>query len=460
MKTRLVFFFSLILLFSACEKDEELTDDLNARLTFSMDSVLFDTVFTSIGSTSRRLKIYNPNEKAVLITQIKLDGASSSAFSLNINGQPSTELNLLKLNGRDSMNIFVKVNINPDDQTAPFLVKDAISISYHAQKKNISLVAYGQNANFIVNDNIRTATTWSSKLPYIIYKSLTVDEGATLNIAAGTKVLFHSNATLNVKGTLKVAGTQKDSVTFASDRLEQYYANEPGQWNGLHFYPQSKNSHINFAVVKNAVVGITVDSLSTTQQPKLLLTNTVVKNMTVVGLLGYQTSLTGFNNLFYNCGQYLVYLAGGGRFNFKQNTFAGYNTNLTRKTPALYFTDFISSKQADNLTIDLQNNIIWGMLPDELVIEQKAASTALVATINNNLIRTTTTGYGTTGNLVNIEPGFINPFNGNFRLQKNSQTLNKGVNLSADPYFSTFLATDLKNNERLFPSDLGCYENN
>ncbi|MEJ5994804.1 hypothetical protein WG904_10285 [Pedobacter sp. Du54] len=456
MKIKLLLLICFSLLFASCEKDEDITSEVYAKLSFSIDSVLFDTVFTSIGSTSRRLKIYNPNEKAILIGLIKLKGGNSSAYSLNINGLAATETKLVKLNGKDSMNVFIKVNINPTEQKLPFIVKDSIEFLYNGTKKNIPLVAYGQNANFITNGSIRSNTIWDNKLPYLVYKSLTVEEGATLSIAAGSKILFHSNATMSIKGTLNVSGTKADSVLFASDRLEDIYSEEPGQWNGLHFYPQSKNSQINYAIIKNAVAGITSDSLSVNSQPKLLLTNTIIKNMEVVGFLGYQTTLTGFNNLFYNCGQYLVYGVGGGKYNLKQNTFVGYNPQYARKTAAVYFSDFISSTQADHLTVDVQNNIIWGNLANEFVIDKKSSFTSVIAIVKNNLLKTNENSYATNGNLLNVDPAFI----GNFSLSKNSPALNKGFDLSTDTYFNLFLEKDLRNNTRIFPSELGCYENN
>ena len=456
MKVKLILLFAISLLFASCEKDEDITNEVNAKLSFSMDSVLFDTVFTSIGSTSRRLKVYNPNEKAILISQIKLKGGNSSAYSLNINGLAAAETSLIKLNGKDSMNVFIKVNINPTNQKLPFIVKDSVEFQFNGTKKSIPLVAYGQNANFITNGSIKSNTTWDNKLPYLIYKSITVEEGATLTIAPGSKILFHSNATMSIKGTLNVSGTKADSVLFASDRLEDIYSEEPGQWNGLHFYPQSKNSQINYAIIKNAVAGITSDSLSVNKQPKLLLTNTIIKNMEVVGFLGYQTSLTGFNNLFYNCGQYLLYGVGGGEYNLKQNTFAGYNPQYARKTVAVYLSDFISSTQTDHLTVDMQNNIVWGSLINEFTIDKKSPLTSVIAIVKNNLLKTNENSYAKNGNIVNVDPAFI----GNFNLSKNSPAINKGLDLTTDAYFNLFLKKDLRNNSRIFPSELGCYENN
>jgi HD superfamily phosphohydrolase YqeK len=458
--TVLLFCIILIGLLTACNKDEDLTFDPNAKLNFSSDSVLFDTVFTSVGSSSRRLKIHNPNLKAINIETIRLSGGNASAFSLNINGLAAPEANNLKINGNDSINVFVKVNINPTAQNLPFIVEDSVLFYFNGKKQSIPLVAYGQNAIFIKDNTITTNTTWNSRLPYLIYKSVTVAKDVNLTLEPGTRILFHGNSTMSIEGTLTAKGNKTDSILFASDRLEKLYNDESGQWNGIHFYPDSKNSQLNYAVVKNAIAGITVDSLSINSNPKLLLTNSVVKNMEVVGLLGYQTEITAFNNLFFNCGQYLLYGAGGGTYNLKQNTFAGYNINFARKTAAVYLSDYISSTQSSNLSVDLCNNIIWGNLTEEFLIDKKSAATTVTTAIKNNLIKTMLNTYNNNGNILNVDPSFIKSEKGNFRLNKLSAASNKGFNLSGDPYFSTFIFKDLDNKVRLFPSELGCYENN
>lgn len=460
MKLRFLFLILFAIFFSACEKEESLVTNPNKVLNFAQDSIFFDTVFTSVGSTSRRLKVRNQNDKAILISQIKLRGGISSPYSLNINGIAANEVQDLKINGKDSINLFIKVNINPSDKRMPFIVKDSIEFMYNGQKKIIPLIAFGQNANFITNGTISQSATWDKTIPYVIYNSLTIPEGKVLTIGAGTKVLFHSNSTLHIKGSLIVAGTKAEQVVFSSDRLENIYSEEPGQWNGLHFYPKSKDSKLNYALIKNAVVGITCDSLSMNSQPKLILSNSTVKNMEVAGFLGYQTDFAAFNNLFYNCGQYLVYGIGGGNYNIKQNTLVGFNPQYARKTPATYFSDFVSSTQADNLNLDIQNNIIWGNLNNEFIVEKKTSFTSIVAIVKNNLLKSTDGQLATSGNLLNLDPAFINPYQGNFFILKSSPAINKGINLSADRFFEANLKLDVNGNQRLFPSDLGCYENN
>ena len=452
--------FLVCLLLNGCNKDEELTFDPNAKVSLSADAILFDTVFTSIGSTSRRLKIKNPNANAININTIKLVGGNSSAFSLNINGNANSEVTNLRLNGKDSMSVFIKVNINPSSANLPFIVQDSILIEYNGNKQRIPLIAYGQNAVFLNNVTLTGNVTWSSPLPYIVYKSVTVAENAILTLPPGAKILFHNNASLHVKGTLIANGTKADSIFFASDRLEQVYANQSGQWNGIHFYPESKNSKINYGIIKNGVVGLTVDSLSLNQQPKLLLANTIVKNMEVVGFLGYQTDLAAFNNLFYNCGQYLFYVAGGGQYNLKQNTFVGHTADFFRKTPSLYFSDDVSSTLAGNLNLTMYNNIVWGRLADELVIDKKSSNTTVVSNLQYNLLKSTQQNFQNHGNILNLDPQFVNATSGNFKLGNNSPAKSKGINLSGDPYFTGFLSKDLNNKTRIFPSSLGCYENN
>ncbi|MFC3561661.1 hypothetical protein [Pedobacter jamesrossensis] len=457
MRSTFGLFLFLFILISACRKDEGITKDPNAKLSFSKDSLLFDTIFTSIGSTVRNLKILNKNNDAVNISEIKLAGGNSSAFSININGQNISTKNNLILNGQDSLNVFVKVNINPDARNLTFLVQDSIILTTNGNRQSIQLLAYGQNAVFINNANITTNTAWSKNLPYIINGSVTVKSGASLNIQPGAKVYFHKDAVMNIEGILNALGTSNQPIEFCSDRLETIYSDEPGQWKGIYLKPGGTGI-IKNSIIKNASVGITSDSLSTNSNPKLILSNNIIKNMQVAAYMGYHTELLAFNNLLYNCGNYLIYAIGGGNYNLKQNTFAGYNPNFPRKTAALVFSDYLSSKAFNELQLDLTNNIIWGTLTNELDIQKK--SMAIVqSNLSNNLIKTTSTNYSSNGNIINSDPLFVSPSSGTFVILNGSPALKKGINLSADVYFNQYLNKDLANKTRLSPSSLGCYEN-
>ncbi|MGA9648633.1 hypothetical protein [Pedobacter sp.] len=449
--------FLLLILISACRKDERITTDPNAKLSFSSNAILFDTVFTSIGSTVRKIKISNKNNDALNISEIKLSGGNSSPFSININGQNLPSQTNLILNGQDSLNLFVKVTINPDSKSLSFLVKDSIVLITNGNRQVIQLEAYGQNAVFINNQSITTNTIWNKNLPYIINGYVTIKNGSTLNIQPGAKIYFHKDAIMNVEGSLYASGTGSEPIEFCSDRLETVYSDQPGQWKGI-YLKSSGTGVIKNAIVKNASVGITSDSLSANNTPKLILTNSIVKNMQVAAYIGYHSELLAFNNLMHNCGNYLIYAIGGGNYNLKQNTFAGFNLNFPRKTAALTFSDYLTTKAFNNLQLNLINNIIWGSLTNELDIQKKSTAT-VQSNLFNNLIKTTNTGYNNNGNMINIDPLFASSSQGNFALLNNSPALKKGLDLSADVYFNLYLNHDLNNIIRIFPSSLGCYEN-
>ena len=360
MRLNIGFVLCIIFLASACRKGEHITTDANAKLSIIDRQLLFDTIFTAVGSVTKRIKIANKNNDAVKVSEIKLAGGGTSAFSININGENTLNKNDLILNGQDSINIFVKVTINPNAQNLAFLVQDSIILNTNGNRQVIQLLAYGQNAVFINDAVIGTNTTWVKALPYIINGSLTVKNGSSLTIQPGTKVYFHKDANLNVEGNLLVNGTITEPVLFCSDRLEKIYGDEPGQWKGI-FVKRTGNGVIKNAIIKNASVGITSDSLSLNANPKLILSNSLIKNMQVAAYIGYHSELLAFNNLMYNCGNYLIYAVGGGNYNLKQNTFAGYNLSFPRKTASLSFSDYLSSTAYNKLQLDLTNNIIWAV---------------------------------------------------------------------------------------------------
>ena len=70
--------FSILLIISySCEK-EEFNTSINANLAFSTDTILFDTIFTTIGSSTQRFKVRNPYNENIKISSISLAGGESS----------------------------------------------------------------------------------------------------------------------------------------------------------------------------------------------------------------------------------------------------------------------------------------------------------------------------------------------------------------------------------------------
>ena len=136
------------LLFSSCQKDSFITSQ-NAQLSTSVDSLKYDTVFTSVGSITQSFKINNPNNQKLLLSTVKLMAGPGSAFKININGSPSDEASNIEIAANDSIYVFVTIHVNPTLNNLPFIVRDSIMISYNGNTRFVQLQAYGQNANFL-----------------------------------------------------------------------------------------------------------------------------------------------------------------------------------------------------------------------------------------------------------------------------------------------------------------------
>lgn len=438
-----------LLLFAACKKQERITTDPSAKLDFSANSISFDTVFTSKVSTIRRVKVYNRQKNALEISEIKLAGGKNSPFSAIVNGNDARLINNLKIDGQDSLNIIIQVFAPSTIQKQAFLLQDSLLFRVNGNKQVITLNAYAQNAIFVTENSINSNTNWTNDLPYIIEGLVNISDGITLTIVPGAKIYFRKDAGLQVNGKLLACGTKENPINFCSDRLEQIYSEEPGQWKGLSI-GESGQATLSYTRIKNALVGITAASCKNNMPAKVLLTHSLIKNMSVSAFVGYQSSLAAFNNLFYNCGSSLISISGGGNYQLKQNTLANLTYKQARQNPA-----FIVNKSDDSLKLVLTNNIIWGNLTNEISIKQKDASKI---DIGYNLLKTTAKDFFNTSNIFNIDPEFIDSNNGYYALNNNSVAHQKGIDLSADPYFNLYLKKDFNDKLRFFPSSLGCYE--
>nr|HMT30788.1 hypothetical protein [Bacteroidia bacterium] len=209
--TILLFAFIFILASSSCKKDDIITDS-SAKLEFSTDTVLFDTVFSSLGSTTKQLKIYNRNSRPIRISSIRLAGGAPSTFRLNVDGIPGKSFTDVEIPEKDSLFVFVEVTVNPNGQTTPFIFQDSILFETNGNQQDIDLVAFGQNARFIVADkfvtagssaipyalldtNLNSTIVWDNTLPYVVWGGYAaVDSSQTLIINPGTRIYFGTGA--------------------------------------------------------------------------------------------------------------------------------------------------------------------------------------------------------------------------------------------------------------------------
>jgi len=372
--------------FSSCRKELKIDDNPSLKLEFSTDSIIFDTVFTTVGSITRFLKVYNRHDNAVNISSIRLLGGTTSFYRINIDGSPSIQEDDVEIAGNDSLFVFVRVTIDPTSGNTPFVVSDEISFNTNGNEQKVVLAAWGQDAHYIIADknlgSLRykivaaedSSVTWPADKPYLVYGYAVVDSTGSLMIEAGAQIHFHYKSGLWVYkgGSLKVMGTMESPVVFQQDRLEPYFRDLPGQWDRIWLNEGSINNEINYAVIRNGFIGLQAETLQEPMGNQLILNNTIIENMSGIGILGRFYAINGINNVIANCGQ-LGILLQGGAYDFRHCTFANYFRDAIRQDPNLaitnYFVDPNDILYVYNTDAYFGNSIIYGDKSEEILLD-------------------------------------------------------------------------------------------
>jgi len=469
-------FIALITVFNTSCKKEKL---LNAggELRFSVDTLNFDTVFTTMGSYTAQVKIYNPQDQKVNISNIKLQSGSGSYFKLNVNGIPGNNVSDVELAAKDSMYVFATVNIDPSNANTPFVVEDKLVATLNGKEFSIPFMAYGQNAYYI-RDSVMNTQTWKTDKPYVIINNALIDRGQTLTIPAGCRIYVHADSRLLIFGTLNAAGTKKDSIIFQGDRLDRkYFGNVgyPGEWGGLYFEKYSHDNLMNYVILRNcgnstklgngvfspAAIQLNADTVGA-PTPMLTMRNCVVENSIGYGILAFGSSLFAENCLINACGAQALATFEGGRYVLRHCDLITYSSNKISHidNPVLALINYRDiddvSYVAGNLVAQLDNCIIWGSLENECFIKKRSNTTFNVS-LNNCLIKNAealSTDAIATNCIMNQDPQFENYQAFNFRLKSSSPAIAKGLPLT--PAVTSDL--DGKTRDGSAP-DIGCYEN-
>lgn len=436
---------SVIFLFS-CQKDP-MDPPADFRLEFSQDTVFFDTVFTSLGSTTQSFTVHNTSKQRIRINSIRLAGGTASPYRMNVDGIPGVEIRDMEIEASDSMYIFLRVTIDPDDQNSPFIVNDSIIFDVNGSFQDVNVVAWGQNANYILADTYIPgypkfkiiagefeSTTWTADKPYVVYGFAVVDSNGLLQIDPGTQIHFHNNSGLWVYkgGTIKAKGTVEQPIVFQGDRLEEFYQDLAGQWDRIWINEGSVNNEIDHVVIRNGFIGLQLETLQQQMGNQLILSNTRIENMSGFGILTRFYNLTAYNNVVVNCGQYLAAFTWGGFYDVRHCTFANYWSSSVRVTPSLVLNNYFIDQDENIYTFEFQgyfgNNIIYGRNEDELLLSSET-SAPFNYQFDHCLLKTKMDVSDPSlypGVILNEDPQFLDYLEGDFSLDTLSPMIDIG----------------------------------
>jgi hypothetical protein len=457
-----------------CRPDRFYADDEDALLQFSMDTVYFDTIFTTIGTATKSFKVHNPHSRFIRIDDINLAGGNQSVFRVNVDGRPGTTFENYEIAPKDSMYIFVEATLNPNGMPDILRIQDSITFSVNGNLQDVDLVAWGQDVHLLRDSVLDYSTTWSADKPYLIVDGILVDTLQELVIEEGVQIYMHRDAGIYVLGSLKINGTIENPVTVQGDRLEREYQDDPGypgQWYGIYFAPGSHSNVIDHASILNGTFGLWADSVVQFDQPVLTISNTEINRMSYDGILGRGTTIKAHNTVVGDCGNSCVELLYEGTYTFNHCTFANYWRSgfSNRTSPALMIANYFAYKDDNGKVIvearDIEeaaftNCIIHGSQSNEIVVS-RAEGGLLNYTFDHVLARLDQEEYDYTldPNFVRILTNDNKPLFDSLRVSYEPDSLSPAINAGKLEYAIEH-PFDKKGDSRLADEapDLGAFE--
>jgi hypothetical protein len=472
----LVFIFSTPI--ASCKKD---TFSASGRLGFSNDTLTFDTLFTTLGSTTKFFTIRNTSKQSLRISNIQLGGGGSSSYRINVDGDSGTSFSNVEIPAKDSIYVFVEVTVDPNSLNLPFIILDSIQFTTNGIQQQVILQAYGQNAHFFNADSIETNTVWGNDLPYVILNYVQIKQGVSLTINAGCNVYFGGGAAMIVEGDLQIKGTDTaNMVTFRGVRLDKDIADRsyddfPGQYAGV-FFLRNSTGTIEYLKMRNSSYGINVGNIKTADNPAdnilqlqlmslsnapvVNIRNSKIYNSAFYGLFGFQGKIYAENVLVYSCGKNVVGLYDGGDYQFTNCTFyTRGNTYITHtKDPLFYINNYFEYDAtqpailADSSRVAFINCIVYGSLDDEIIAEEAADNMHKIDLSFSNCVVKTIAQLTPPVfiSCLGQDPQFEDVFNNKYKLKPSSPASNLGV--------YTGLTYDIDGFARSNPPDVGAYE--
>ncbi len=279
---RRLFFFALTIaaLLTACSDNDSFSTASGNRLDLSVDTIRFDTLFSTVPSITKTFWVYNQSGDGIRIQSARLERGTQSGYRVNVDGTYLNPVaNDFEIRQGDSLLVFVEVTTRENHAQEPQLVEDNIIFTLESGvEQRINLRTYSWDALKVTDLVIQRDTTIESSVPIIFYgKGITVEEGVTLTLL-NSDFYFHEGAGIEVLGCLKA-----DSCLFRGDRLDHMFDYLPydrisGQWQGIRLSAHDAINELTNCEIRNAVDALICDSTS------LVLSNTIVHNTSGYGV--------------------------------------------------------------------------------------------------------------------------------------------------------------------------------
>ena len=272
----------------SCDDDDSFTTSRSNLLTFSVDTVSMDTVFSRVPTSTQSFWVYNYSGDGIRCATVRLEQGNQTGFRVNVDGAYLGETagwktTDVEIRDGDSIRVFVELTAPSNGMDGPQLLSDNLVFTLESGvEQEVVLMAYSWDAEMLSDAHFNTDTIIGGTQPIVVYGGITVDSLATLTIAAGTTIYFNSGAGIDVYGTLVAAGEAGSEVTLRGSRTDYMFDYLPydrvsGQWEGMRIHESSYNNTLTYTDLHSSFDGIVCDSANV-GTPKLALVNSTVHN--------------------------------------------------------------------------------------------------------------------------------------------------------------------------------------
>lgn len=376
MKSQIIYilFFAFAGLFCACSNYDSFSDNPSFRLSFSEDTVRFDTLISTIASPTKTLYVFNKNSDGIRVSNVRLQKGNESLFRVNVDGEylASGSGNDYLIRKKDSILVRIEVTLPESGTTDTVTYSDELLFSLeNGILQRVLLTAGSVDAYIIHGMYIETDSTLATDKPYLIYDSLVVAKGASLELLPGTKLLMHDSTAVDIYGRINAHGNIDKPVTFRGARTDRmfdylFYDNTPSRWKGITIHKGSYNNSFVNCDFHSGRWGIRVDSTSL-DQLAFTMRNCIIHNVGGDGLClvncNAEVLNTQISNTLGDCVRVL-----GGAYTFCHCTIAQYYPLSYDRGEALYVANVDNNGLHYELRyIQVLNSVITGYADDVIM---------------------------------------------------------------------------------------------
>ncbi len=390
----------LCLLLAACGEMESWTTNPDVRLSFSQDTLAFDTVITGAGSATQTLVVRNVRKDGVRITQVRLGKGTESPFRVNVDGQYlyNGVGQDFEVRGEDS--IYVRAFAKPPVTSSNNIEEQKDELLFTLESgvvQRVVLTSSGLNVTVMRAEIVESDRVLTTERPYHVFDSLVVSAGCTLTLPAGCTLMLHDGADIIVHGTLRAEGTLEKPVVLRGDRTDRMfpylpYDNTPNRWGGVHITGESRGNKFVQLDLHSSDYGITVDStdIVSLSEPVLTIENSVLHNIGGPGLTLCKTWATVIGTQLSNTLGNVVSVAGGD-VQFIHCTLAQFYPFSANRGYALWLTNKEEESEIPLKRAHFVNCVITGYAEDVVMgnlTEEKEGEAKIDYLFQNCFLRT------------------------------------------------------------------------